>query len=358
MQKDTDIFETASEIIKGAGKSYISLDEIEAGLNSRRPGAGFVEYGQLVDAVKKLIQAGAVKPAGRPNLTNGKIPPLRLKYRIIKESNDFSEYLDEIKQLHPAFNISGYVKNPDNYVKSRQIILELNRFLKDGATSLSEPMSKNERAYEIWGNEKALDDPQVNSVVEYSNIREKLNYYMTPEPFFDYINSYGDVMNILIVENKDTWFTLRKLLTASPERCTMFGEKIDGLLYGEGKKITAPGALKTYECDVIARPCRFLYFGDLDFTGIAIFLAVRKVNPGVGIHLFKELYEEMLTKARQRPGYMQGYTRKKQAVKTEISEFLHNFQETSRTEIMNMLAEHRYIPQEILNYQVLKRLLI
>jgi hypothetical protein len=35
-----------------------------------------------------------------------------------------------------------------------------------------------------------------------------LNYFETPEPFFDYTYSNKKDMNILIVENKDTWLNI------------------------------------------------------------------------------------------------------------------------------------------------------
>ena len=43
-----------------------------------------------------------------------------------------------------------------------------------------------------------------------------------------------DKMTILVIENKDTWYTVRKLMNAEKGDYFLYGEEIDGLLYGEG----------------------------------------------------------------------------------------------------------------------------
>lgn len=333
--------------IKLLKKTYITLDEIEELIKP-------IDYLELVNIVDGMIDSGIIKAVGKFNSKNGKMPSLYVKYRLIKERENNDIFMTEIKNLHTSLNISGYIRNVELYKKHRDIILPLNQFLRVNEEPLKEEMSKNERAYSIWNYEKALDQSDYISVIKFNNIDKKLNYYLTPEPFFDYIHNRNSNMTILIVENKDTWFTLRKLLNGEPEKCCLFGKKIDGLLYGEGNKISKPFALEQYQSEVLNCNCKFLYFGDLDFTGIELFLRVRKHNPISDITLFTDIYSFMLDICNMEK---LGEIKNNQSQDIEMKEFLSLFTEDNIMKIEEILFNYKYIPQEIINYQILKKLL-
>jgi hypothetical protein len=220
-------------------------------------------------------------------------------------------------------------------------------YAQNRGAELGQSMSKNERAYAIWGFEKHLDDATCKSMLRFTGWDDKLNYYSTPEPFLDYLCSGADTRNILILENKDIWFSLRKLFMENKSACRLYGEPIDGLLYGEGNKITRPGALEDYASDGFLSPPSFFYWGDLDYEGIGIYLKISRFPA----RLFVPGYMAMLAHARE-----QNPTRARtdQAPPPQMGEFLKRFDNRSASEIETLLGAGKYIPQEICNYPRLR----
>lgn len=327
-------------------KTFITLDEIQNLVPCD-------EYMELWELVNKLIRAEIIKPVGKKN-GNGLIPPLHLKYRICRLPEDQSCYFEEIRHLYPELKISEYLANPALYKNHRDVLLPLSEFLKDRSESLIMEMSKNERAYEIWQYEKMLDRPLTRSVLKFVEMENKLNYYLTPEPFFDFVLNNREEMTVLILENKDTWFTFRKLLARYPENCYLFGEKIDAVVYGEGNKVTKSDGLTLYAEKVLCAKVRFLYFGDLDYTGVDLFLRVCRANPGIGIKLFTALYLKMLQLTRtENLGQIQ--TNQNQNIPLE--EFLSYFPAEQADQIREIFGRCKYIPQEVINHSILKELL-
>lgn len=338
--------DSVSKKILSLNKTYINLDEIEKLVL-------YSDYDELMEIVNKQIAENVLRPVGKKN-TNGMIPPLYLKYRICNQVEDMTPFIEEIRHLHPELKISEYIANPALYKKHRDILLPLSDTLKDNPNSLLQRMSKNERAYSIWKDEKILDKGLTRVVLKYLDMEERLNYYLTPEPFFDYIVRHHENMTVLIIENKDTWFTLRKILTKNPDKCCLHGNVIDALLYGEGNKITKSGSIEEYEGDVLNTKAKFLYFGDLDFTGIYMLQQVCDANPNADIRPLTGLYEDMLTLSDIDK---LGQIRKNQKKNARIDEFLALFTEEHAGIIRNILNNNKYIPQEILNYPIFEKLL-
>lgn len=338
--------EDLSQKLLSLKKVYITLNEIENLVATNN-------YDELRTIVNKQIDYEVIKPIGKKN-TNGLIPPLHLKYRICYETEDLSSYLDEIRHLHPDLKISEYLANPVLYKSHRHIVLPLSDFLKTRPEALFNKMSKNERAYSIWYDEKILDDSKAKSVIAFLEIEKRLNYYLTPEPFFDFVLKSQKEMTVLIVENKDTWFTFRKLLTKNPKKCCLHGRNLDAVLYGEGNKVTKPGGIQAYADNVLSANVQFLYFGDLDFTGIDLFLRVCKANPDADIRLFTELYKDMLDLVKLDK---LGQIRKKQNTDIMMDGFLSFFSSDQIIMIQELLNANKYIPQEVINYPVLEAML-
>lgn len=312
--------------------------------------SGAANYEVFHSQIQTLLSQGVLKPAGGRGDTNGLIPPLQRKYRILHPEIDRKEEGDEIMLLAPSLQISGYLKNRELYRKHRDILLPLSAFLKARRETLQSPMSKNERAYAIWRNEKALDDSRYQSVLHLNQLEDLLNYYQTPEPFFDYLCAPAGVGNILILENKDIWYTLRKLLIQSPEKRRLFGIPLDGLLYGEGKKAARPGALTEYAA--LSGPgWRYWYCGDIDFEGFSIFESVCRANPDLPISLFAAGYHAMV-----RRGLAEGTAPcpKKQDPPDDLEHALSGCLPEDRAAIKLLLERGDYIPQECLNYPFLR----
>ncbi len=309
--------------------------------------------------VEELMENGLLSPV-KASGKNGRIPPLYNKYRIIKPREDYSEYMESIRRLNPRLNISAYLKRPELYRKHLDIVEGLSRYLWFEAELLEEPMSRKERSFSIWGREKLLDEhfSLVREVLRFNSLEENfLNYYDTPEPFFEYVHSYSRDMTVLILENKDTWFSFRKFMQTTGKNL-IAGTAVDLLLYGEGNKISKKGALEDYASGMLrsqeGQTIRFLYFGDLDKEGIRLFFRTREANPSLTILPFAPMYQLMLELARGREMPESPDKRELPAAIEDFAELLGGDQ----TGVINdLLAKGRYIPQEIINYQVLKQIM-
>lgn len=311
--------------------------------------AGDVDYMEFAGIVEDLVDKNLLSPSGRA--MNGRRPSLYNKYRINKPVKDYSKALEDIKLLHPSFNHSKYAANPQAYLKHKEEIDKLSRFLWENRDSLKEPVSVNERSFQIWGKEKLIKDTSVvRSIFNFNDWDlSLLNFYETPEPFFEYIFSNSENMNILIIENKDTWFTLRKIMQEEGLNC-LFRE-YNVLLYGEGKKIIRSSSrLLEYDSMQKGSLNHYYYFGDLDYEGIDIYQTLFNSNENLEISLATELYTWMIDEA-----YKFNLPESKEGQKKiQIDMFLSYFDEKYVQMIIDILDKGLYIPQEILNYSKLK----
>ena len=309
--------------------------------------------------IEEMIESGLLSPVKAAG-SNGRIPPLFNKYRIIKPPTDYAEYMEIIRRLNPRLNISSYLQRPELYKKHLEIVEGLSRYLWYEAGLLEEPMARKERSFSIWSREKLLDEQfaLVREVLKFNGLGEDfLNYYDTPEPFFEYVHSHSLEMCVLVIENKDTWFSFRKLMQASGKNM-IAGIAVDLLLYGEGNKITKKGALEDYASGMLGskagQTIRFIYFGDLDLEGIRLFFRTRDANPSLSIQPFAPLYRLMLKLVRGRAMPESPDKRGMPAAVEDFAELLGGDQ----VQVINdLLTAGRYIPQEIINYQVLAGIL-
>lgn len=330
--------------IKQYKGTFLTLDRLREWISP-------ADYRELYAAVAQYQENGLLRPVGSARNNNGMIPPLRLKYRILRPAEDYSDTMEEIKQLSTELNISGYLKKPELYRKHRDILLPLNHYLKKKKEELDLPMSKNERAFSVWNQEKLLDSAHCQSVLRFNGWENRLNYYPTPEPFFDFLTG-GKISTLLILENKDTWYTLRRLMLQFPEKHRLFGVRLDGVVLGEGRKAARPHAIEEYASLLPGKAPRFLYFGDLDYAGIDIFLSVAAENPSLSVSLFLPAYRAMLRRSRQAGS---GRAHTDQVKPERLPDFLSLFSPEEAMEIEKLLADGRYLPQEILTRPFLEQ---
>lgn len=311
--------------------------------------SNFMEYIDFSELINNYVNENLLEPV-KASGKNGRSPALYNKYRIIKNENNIHSQLEHIKKLYPSFNISKYVKHPEMFRKYKNEIELLSNFLWKKEELLKATMSINERSFQIWGEEKLLKDKSIiNSIFNYNDMNYSiLNFYETPEPFFEYTFSNEDIMNILIIENKDTWFSLRKIMRE--EKLNYLFRKYNILLYGEGKKIISRNdRFKEYDMLLSKSKNSYYYFGDLDYEGIEIFQNLKTNNKTININLCTELYSLMLNESIK---YNLPKTKLGQK-KVDINLFLNNFNDDETKQILEILNNGLYVPQEILNYQVL-----
>lgn len=327
-----------------------------------------IEYNLFYELIMKLVDENVINPV-KASGPNGLNPPLYKRYKVIN-SQTKTDYTGEIKQLHPVFNIEGYLQTPNRYSKDREIVQKLNTFLRNRSDLLKFPASVNERSFQIFQAEKIISSDLVfKSVLAFNNsLKSILNIYKTPEPFFEYVidNSQGNKdYNVLIIENKDTWYTLKKIMSYGDDKSSsnvlnngskmnpknfISGVRIDCLLYGEGKKITRKSdSLSDYTsafADVRKNPT-YYYFGDLDYEGISIFEKLVAVNKDLTIILMRDLYLSMLKEAGKCT--LSNKSKKQSTVEGEL--FFSYFNKEEQLTIKSILEKGYYIPQEILGFE-------
>jgi hypothetical protein len=337
--------------ITNCGKRIIETDDLQRIV--KEP-----DYNKFYQIVINAVEKGVLEPV-KASKTNGMFLPLYNKYKIKKPEEDMEIYLQQIRKLSPYLNISGYLENVTIFKKHMAIVSGLSDFLWRDERLLKEPMSINERSFSIWGKEKFLKENKsiINEILKFNGLDESyLNFYNTPEPFFEYIHSKELNNAVLVLENKDTWFTMRRIMQETGKN-DIYGERVDVLLYGEGSKISKPEALQEYIFMMLGNKgsgAKVLYFGDLDLEGIHIFNRVRRANPELDIKPFSEIYRLMLNLAR---GRNLPLTKDKRELEIDIIEFEQFLCENSIKDIKSIIETGKYIPQEIVNYQVIMDLL-
>ncbi|MCR4890808.1 MAG: hypothetical protein K5989_01285, partial [Lachnospiraceae bacterium] len=209
------------------GKKNISLDDLVDILGIKEGDAG-----TRFACIQELMDGGLLEPV-KSSGVNGNIRyPLYKRYRISIKEEENKELIKELGQLHPILLKSGFLSaHPRDYIRHKDVIEKLNGYLFSGKAG--EPISRKERSFEIFGREKLLDDSGVKALLRSLQIKESdLAFYDTPEYcFHDYIPERKEELNLLICENKDIWFNIRRCMFEDHYR-SLFGVPLDGVVFG------------------------------------------------------------------------------------------------------------------------------
>lgn len=321
----------------------ISLEQLQAKYN-------LDTYRELSDKVLSLIQENVVKPV-KASGTNGKKPALFQEYWIVETPEDNTEYIEELSyQFVPMISTSYYLRHIPQYRQDRQWVLLLNQYLKTNRDELQIPKSMNERSFEIWHREKFIKEEQGKKILKRCGISlTDLNLYETTEPLAYYVHARETPQNMLILENKDTFYSMRRHLLAGNSE--ILGMTIGTLIYGAGK-----GIIRSFQdFSRCAEPYMsrkgnvIYYFGDLDYEGITIFEnVVSKFDSECMIKAFVKGYLKMLEKA-EAIGFEKLPKMKHGQNKNIGTYFWNSFSGENARKMQNILENGRYIPQEILS---------
>lgn len=321
-------------------KKKITLDEISKVYKIN-------DYHSLVHFIMDKIEAGFIEPI-RNSGTNGKTPALYNRYRIIDLEVDNKEYENELMfNLHSSLKIDYYLKNISKYKEDREYILQLSNYISNHKELLNEPISMNERSFEIWNREKYLQKEGGFRILKNIGFSpHDLNIYETTEPLSYYSHHKNIPQNVLILENKDTFYSMRRHLINGNK--TILGLPIGTLIYGKGKGIIKSFKDFTFcvEPYLSDKSNQIIYLGDLDYEGILIYEQLSAVfMDRIPIKPFIEAYVYMLKKAKKviLPETKEGQN------KNIGNYFLDSFNDNDRAEILEILRDNKYIPQEILS---------
>lgn len=301
----------------------------------------------LYEQIKELTDNGVLIPVKSSGTNGNQKNPLFMRYTICIE-NTVQVSPDEIYALHPRLSANGYLlRNQMQFLNNRAFLCRLSEWLTDHKDN--DMMSRRERSFAIFGEEKELDNHL--KLLEAIGISgDTLRYYETPEQCFsDYIPLKKPTMTLLICENKDIWFNIRRLMYES-EVNTLFDTHIDGVIFGQGNDVTGKDKFRSYADYLGADEVRFLYCGDIDRAGFDIFLRLCKAAEELRIELFLPAYRKMLELSRniQLPD-----SEDKRCIIPEMSGILLNFFADEQEHITQILNDNKRLPQEILSYPVL-----
>ena len=305
------------------------------------------DYEQLSEQIIELTERNILKPVSNSG-TNGNLKtPLYMRYTICIESG-VQISSDEINALHPRLSANGYLlRNKIQFVNNKDFLFCLSEWLTNHEDR--DIMSRRERSFSIFGDEKALDNHlRLLECMEITG--DMLGFYETPEQCFsDYIPVRKKSMTLLICENKDIWFNIRRLMYESGT-CSLFDTHIDGVIFGQGNDITGKAKFRSYAQYLGADDVSFLYCGDIDRAGFDIFLRLCKAAEELHIELFIPAYQKMLELSRniQLPDSDDG-----RCIMPEMSGILPLFTADEQEQITQILGDNKRLPQEILSYPVL-----
>ena len=305
-------------------------------------------YTALYDAIIYLVEEGkisGIKDSGRYFMT----PPLLNRYRITLENevdkNKENNIKQEIMCLCTRLHREYYLKHINKYISDRKYIIALNDWLNrtDCQDLLKSRCTVNERSFQIFNDEKFLAGKGLAILNNLGLTLEHLNCYRTYEAFFYILFEKKNKGNVLIIENKDSFMSLL-YYCQKQSKPKVYGTDVDMLIYGEGKKIINSFDFMK-EIKKRFNPQIVFYWGDLDYTGIEIFLNLKKKYSKYDIIPYVKLYEKMLQNAKNPPDM------KTSQNIVEIDEFTTYFDASNADAIKIIINKNRYIPQEAVIFE-------
>ena len=330
--------------LKKYGKKFISKEELE-GIFSTSSDE------ELYEIIRQVSNEHLLLPVKNSKTNGNRKYPICLKYRVLLPGETYLDEVKEISNLHPLLLKNSYLQSkPEEYKKYRVLFQKLDRYLflrQENDVSIS----RKERSFEIFDEEKVLDDKVFCSLLDRLGLTSNvLGFYDTPEYCFnDYIPIRKSKMTLLICENKDIWFNMRRMMFEH-RASSIFNTQIDGIVYGCGNKICGMKALTSYT-EFIGAKVEYLYWGDIDRAGLNIFLGAVRNNPQLNIQIFVPAYEEMLRLAQSRniPN-----SNDERNLMDDYSTIFNSINQDLRVAFKKSIEENKRIPQEIITYAFLK----
>ncbi|RDY28417.1 hypothetical protein CHL78_005835 [Romboutsia weinsteinii] len=313
------------------------------------------DYPYFVSIVNELEHTNVLKKYSPKK--NGRNPSLFMKYKLIVEENDYLDYIKEIDyDLAPELDKSYYKQKLSTYERDRQDILAISNYIKNKKHLLNTSISTNERSYEVFRREKRIKQKGINTIMKNLGLDEDFfNYYETCEPIAYYSVSKGSPQNVLIIENQDTFYSIRKYIKTVSKN--VLGIEISTVIYGGGNgRLPSINEIEEYTEEYISNINNtFYYFGDIDYAGISIYESYRERNiDKIDWVPFKEGYEYILDKVvgdsraiediNSLPVTKDGQKDNRKGI------FMDFFDNKYQQKIENILSERKYIPQEALNF--------
>lgn len=323
---------------------------------------------QAAAMLRDWVDNGWCREAGTKKDIIPRPPYCRRWYKVIKEKKaPVRKRVKETPDILPLLSLHDsirpyYVQHPEKYYENQSDIVKLSDYLKNPDSVC---ITVNERSYMIFGREKTLDKNGKPEHIGYSIMQNcgltyaDLQCFRTVEPFHYYMlgeDGYG-----LVVENRDTWVSMKRAMTHTGNRC-LFGYPIKCLVFGDGNRITrASGGEAGQESftDFLQMEAIedrvWLYAGDIDRKGISMAQGFHDRNPELDVRLFEPLYEAMIFKYAEsghepEPSF-------DNLTRVYDTQLLGSIDPALRSEIMEHLELNHRLPQELMTYKDYMRIL-
>lgn len=338
---NVNIYESIMNKIKGYKNKTINIDKLVLLSADTEKDINYIkafEFDEFENTVKKLCEDDILKPKGR--IKKGE--RIHSNFYVtgnIKERVNDNKYILEISKLNLK-SLNYYIKNQDMYRKHKKYLLRLNEYYSSGSMSR---LTSNELAFKLFNDEKFFENPNTGTnfgLEILQNLKmgyEDFNAYKTQEPFFYYIGKdffKKSTRNILVIENKDTFYTLMK-------RCS---DVFDMIIYGEGKKIISSFELAP---DFNIKHDDYIkYFGDIDAEGFYIYKLYKEKFNQYNIKLIRPVYQALIDQFE-----FNGLPKLKSFLKDDVFNgaldiIKREFDETYSEKLCDILSNGRYLPQE------------
>lgn len=319
-------------------------------------------YQSFAELILELVQEGYLKPI-KARKTNGMNPPLFNGYQIMGQKQIFTSQEQRLllTEYHPRLDLTYYLRNREAYQRDKQYLQALDQYFRvAGHIDKSRSVTINERSFQIFRDEKWLGSTQGQALLQGLGLTiDDLDCHYTYEPFFYYqlrppvIGNNSEPYHILIVENKDSFFSFKNLLQEGVS--VWNGQRLDLLIYGEGRKILRSlSFLWELLPESIGNIC-CQYFGDLDPEGISIWSELVETYEvqGLGIQVATYFYERLWKKHGDRASHLRTAQRWRPQA---IGQFLAHFEQPIARGMERLLEAGKYLPQEGLDAATLEEL--
>lgn len=302
-------------------------------------------YAENVKRIEAMVVEGKLEPV-KASGVNGKRPVLYKRYIQKRPRMDKATLIEKVDHLiEPPLSAQFYKSHLVQFEKDEAVIMALQTWLNEHPDEKElEPISQNERSFEIFGQEKLLARDGLRVLKNLKAPVERLRFYMTGIPLSVW-SQKREKGNVLIVENMDPYVSIRSLLIDGSENILGFPVNTVGYGAGHGIERSFQDLIEFGDPALKESLAVVYYWGDLDYEGIQIFESLHQKYPAVSIEPWIPGYEAMLEQGRK--ASLPQSRERQRFCAGEL--FYSYFPDSFRKEVSELLEQGCYIPQEILN---------
>ncbi len=278
---------------------------------------------------------------------NGRIPPLKVRWQFVETvKQGWDDTL--IFKLSRRLDLNYFLKRPA--LQSER----LSEKLKNIARFLAEKeerewASREERSFELFGNEKYLLDSAGKKLLTRLHLTlGDIKAEKYSQMFVYWNQGTSKIKNILILENHSAFIACKRAIEGGYE---IFSYAPDTLIFGGGNHII--DSLKFLNEIADLQLIQIKYAGDIDPAGLAIYTGLCEKYPELAISLHTDYYKQMLLRGNSGYPIVKEQKPDESVLEKVVEEFLAVNEEPAAEKIKELYRNELRIPQEIVTFEVL-----